>query len=151
MQSYSGTGTPAQDAQLYDRVARNAENACSALEQLLPLTPDAAMKAEMTAQQKKYRHFQNEAQRALQNMGQQQSEPGIMSRLCMDAGIQLKARTDPSNRNLAQMLAEGCAQGVTGCVMARRDNPAAGEGAQKLARELEQFEESAADRWREFL
>ena len=38
MQSYSGAGTPAQDAQLYDRVARNAENACSALEQLLPLT-----------------------------------------------------------------------------------------------------------------
>ena len=144
-------GSPAQDANLYDRIQRNAENACNALSQLIPLTPDSAMKAEMAAQQKKYQQFQRTAQKALADMGQPESSGGIVSRLCMDAGIQLKARTDPSNRNLAQMLAEGCEQGVTGCVMARRDNPTAGQSAQKLARELEQFEESAADRWREFL
>ena len=40
---------------------------------------------------------------------------------------------------------------MTGCVMARRDNPAASENAQRLARELEQFEQNAADRWRDFL
>ena len=84
-------------------------------------------------------------------MGSQASTPGVVGRLCMDVGVQLKARTDPSNRHLAQMLAQGCCLGVTGCVMARRDNPAASENAQRLARELEQFEQNAADRWRDFL
>ena len=111
----------------------------------------ASEQAEMAVQQKKYRQFQAAAQRALESMGSQASTPGVVGRLGMDVGVQLKARTDPSNRHLAQMLAQGCCLGVTGCVMARRDNPAASENAQRLARELEQFEQNAADRWREFL
>lgn len=149
MDAYKAAPTP--DTRLYDRIARNAENACTALSQLMPITPDSAMKAEMAVQRKKYRQFQAAAQRALESMGSQASTPGVVGRLCMDMGVQLKARTDPSNRHLAQMLAQGCCLGVTGCVMARRDNAAASENAQRLARELEQFEQNAADRWRDFL
>lgn len=67
MDAYKAAPTP--DTRLYDRIARNAENACTALSQLMPITPDSAMKAEMAVQRKKYRQFQAAAQRALENMG----------------------------------------------------------------------------------
>lgn len=138
-------------AQLYDRCARNCEQAVDALVQLAPITGNPVMKAEMRSQEKMYRKFRRQAQNGVRQQGAQPSRQGGFSQMCMDMGIQMKARMDPSDRNLAQMLAEGSSQGVTGCVMARRDCTGASDDARLLAEKLERFESEAERKWREFL
>lgn len=145
------TNYSTETAQLYDRIARNCDQAADALAQLIPLTQNPVMRSEMQSQEKVYRSFRRQARAGVKRMGGEPSQPGMLGRMWMDAGIQVKARTDPSDRNLAQMLAEGSSQGVTGCVMARRDCTAASDDARLLAEKLERFEQSAEKKWREFL
>lgn len=145
------TNFSGETAQLYDRIARNCQQATEALAQLIPITENPVMKAEMQSQEKAYHQMRRQAQAGVKRLGGEPSKQGPLSQMCMDVSIQMKARTDPSDRNLAQMLAEGSSQGVTGCVMARRDCLHADGNARLLAEKLERFEADAEKKWREFL
>ncbi len=140
-----------QNIEMLNEVVQNTEMGKNTLEELMTMTRDQALKAEMLRQQKRYRELNQEAHTALAALGQQAKGQSMMAKMNVSMGIRAKTMRDKSTRNIAEMLAEGSGQGVIDCLKAQEDYPQASEGAKDLTRQLLGFQRQAEEKWRSFI
>ena len=96
-----------QNIEMLNEVVQNTEMGKNTLEELMTMTRDQALKAEMLRQQKRYRELNQEAHTALAALGQQAKGQSMMAKMNVSMGIRAKTMRDKSTRNIAEMLAEG--------------------------------------------
>ena len=140
-----------QNLTLLQAVAANSEMGKSALQQITPLTQDAALKAELLREQNIYRQINQEAHTAIAACGEQTKGQGVVAKLGSKMGIAMKTMGQPDTRTLAEMVAEGAQQGVIDCIENLRDCPQATPGAKRLAQRLQDHNQDFAQQMQNFL
>lgn len=140
-----------QNEALLQAVVRGTEMGKNTLRQLLPMTGEPALRAELLRQQREYRRLNQKAHTALAALGTQADGLGVRARTVTRMGVAARARRDPSPEHLARMVVEGSAMGLSDCLGARNDCPCASRGAKKLADRLCQLEREGARNLRTFL
>ena len=136
---------------LLQEIVQNTEMGKNTLDEMIGLTHDQRLKSEMQRQKNEYRRLNQAAHTALAAIGAQAHGQSAAAKMNVSMGIRTRTMLDKSTRNLATMLAEGSGQGVLDCKRAEKDYPTASPGAQKLNRELCEFQTSAETTWREFV
>ena len=136
---------------MLEAVVQNTEMGKNTLAQILPMTGDARLKAELIRQRSGYQELNQEAHAGIDACGGRAQGQSAFAKMNTRMGISLKTLTDKSTRNLATMLAEGSGQGVMDCKRAETDYPQASPGARKLMQQLCAFQEQAEQTWRGFL
>ena len=99
---------------LLEAVVQNTEMGKNTLEQIVPMTEDAAFRAELLRQRNLYRELNQEAHTAIEACGGTAQGQSAMAKFNTKMGISMKTLTDKSTRNLAEMLSEGSSQGSHG-------------------------------------
>lgn len=136
---------------MLQELVQNTEMGKNTLEEMMGLTKDAALKAEMQRQRSEYRRMNQQAHAALDALGCTAKGQSAAARMSVSMGIRTRTMLDKSTRNLATMLAEGSGQGALDCKRAETDYPMASPGARKMMRELCDFQTHAETVWREFV
>lgn len=136
---------------MLQEIVQNTEMGKNTLEEMMGLTHDQALKAEMLRQKNEYRRINQKAHTALDAIGAQAKGQSAAARMSVSMGIRTRTMLDKSSRNLATMLAEGSGQGVMDCKRAEGDYPEVSPGARQLMQELCDFQTSAEQTWREFI
>ncbi len=136
---------------MLQEVVQNTEMGKNTLEELMGLTHDQALKAEMLRQRNEYRRMNQQAHTALDAIGRPAKGQSAAARMSVSMGIRTRTMLDKSTRNLATLLAEGSSQGVLDCKRAESDYPQASPGAHKLMQELCDFQTKAEETWRGFI
>lgn len=136
---------------MLQEIVQNTEMGKNTLEEMMGLTKDQTLKDEMMRQRREYRRINQQAHTALDAIGAEARGQSAAARMSVSMGIRTRTMMDKSTRNLATMLAEGSGQGVMDCKRAETDYPQASPGAQKLNRELCEFQSQAEQTWRGFL
>ena len=126
---------------LLEAVVQNTEMGKNTLERIVPMTEDAAFRAELLRQRNLYRELNQEAHTAIEACGGTAQGQSAMAKFNTKMGISMKTLTDKSTRNLAEMLSEGSSQGVMDCIKSQKDYPGAAPGAKRLMQRLQDLEE----------
>ena len=126
---------------LLEAVVQNTEMGKNTLEQIVPMTEDAAFRAELLRQRNLYRELNQEAHTAIEACGGTAQGQSAMAKFNTKMEISMKTLTDKSTRNLAEMLSEGSSQGVMDCIKSQKDYPGAAPGAKRLMQRLQDLEE----------
>lgn len=136
---------------MLDEVVQNTELGKNTLAELMELTHDPALKAEMVRQQRRYREINQDAHTALAALGVQAKGQSHMAKMNVSMGIRAKTMRDKSTAHIAEMLAQGSSQGVMDCLKAQQNYPHASAGAKSLTDQLLGFQRQAEEKWRAFL
>lgn len=125
---------------LLEAVVQNTEMGKNTLEQMLPLTEDRLLRAELLEEQRGYRTLNQRAHTAIAALGGETEGAGSLEKLGAKMGILSRTLGDHSTKKLAQMLVEGTNAGITACVQAQNGAPNASAGAKQLSDELLEFQ-----------
>lgn len=125
---------------LLQEVARGTEMGKNTLEQMLPLTEDRLLRAELLEEQRGYRSLNQRAHTAIAALGGEAEGAGSLEKLGAKMGIFSRTLGGRSTQKLAQMLVEGTSAGITACVQAQNSAPNASAGARQLSDELLEFQ-----------
>ena len=136
---------------LLEAVVQNTEMGKNTLEQIVPMTDDVQVKAELLRERNIYRELNQEAHTAIEACGGTAQGQSAMAKLNTRMGIGMKTLTDKSTRNLAEMLSEGSSQGVMDCIKSQKDYPDAAPGSKRLMQKVQDFEEDNRIRLERFL
>ena len=136
---------------LLEAVVQNTEMGKNTLEQIIPMTEDAAFRAELLRQQNLYRELNQEAHTAMEACGGTAQGQSTMAKLNTKMGISMKTLTDKSTRNLAEMLTQGSGMGVVDCIKCQKDYPDAAPGSKRLMQRLQDFQEENRLKLEQFL
>lgn len=136
---------------LLEAIAENTEMGKNTLEQILKMTDDATLSAELKREQDVYRQINQRAHAAMADLGGHVRGQTQWAKAMTHMGICMETIKDKSTRKLAEMLIEGSNQGVIDCVKSLTNYPEAGEQAKEMARELEQFQQDSIGRLKKFL
>ena len=136
---------------LLEAVVQNTEMGKNTLEQIVPMTDDVQLKAELLRERNIYRELNQEAHTAIEACGGTAQGQSAMAKLNTRMGIGMKTLTDKSTRNLAEMLSEGSSQGVMDCIKSQKDYPDAAPGSKRLMQKVQDFEEDNRIRLERFL
>ena len=136
---------------LLEAVVQNTEMGKNTLEQIVPMTEDAAFRAELLRERNIYRELNQEAHAAIEACGGTAQGQSTMAKLNTKMGISMKTFTDKSTRNLAEMLTQGSGMGVVDCIKSQKDYPDAAPGSKRLMQKLQDFEEENRLKLEQFL
>lgn len=136
---------------MLNAVVENTEVGKNTLEQILPMAENGLFKAELLAERNTFHAINDEAHLCLAAAGEQAKGQTPMAKMNVKMGIGMKTITDRSTRNLAEMLAEGCGQGVIDCIKSQKDYTDATPGAKKLMQRLQDFEQQSMVKMGEFM
>jgi hypothetical protein len=136
---------------LLEAIAENTEMGKNTLEQILKMTDDATLSAELKREQEYYHDANRRAHAAMADIGGCVRGQTKWAKAMTHMGICMETIKDKSTRKLAEMLIEGSNQGVIDCVKAVSDYPQASEQAVALAKELEDFQQDSIRRLKKFL
>ena len=121
---------------LLQEVARGTEMGKNTLEQMLPLTEDRLLRAELLED----RSLNQRSHTAIAALGGEAEGAGSLEKLGAKMGILSRTLGGRSTQKLAQMLVEGTSAGITACVQAQNSAPNASAGARQLSDELLEFQ-----------
>lgn len=100
------------NTELLNFVYQNSQMGIESLSQLIELSDDEEFKECMEKQLEKYREFNKEARRLLEERGHNEKSIGMFDRLKTYLMINLQTMNDKSASHMAQMLIEGSSMGV---------------------------------------
>ncbi len=129
-----------ENLDLLQQLVRGTEMGKNTLEQMLPLTEDRLLRAELLEEQRGYRTLNQKAHTAVAALGKQAEGAGTLEKLGAKLGVTSRLLGDRSTKKLAEMMVEGTNMGITECVQAQNRNPGASAGAKKLADEVLAFQ-----------
>ncbi len=135
---------------MLEAVVENSEVGKNTLDDILPMAQDGLFKAELLREKNGFHEINGEAHMCLAAAGEQAKGQTPMAKMNVKLGIGMKTIADKSTRNLAEMLAEGCGQGVMDCLKSQKDYPNATPGAKKLMQKLQDFEQDNMVKMGEF-
>ena len=127
---------------------RMGEDACK---QLLELTPDADMRAELERERMCYARAVGAAEEMLSSRGVTPRPKGPMARAGLWMGMQINTATDRSASHIADIVIQGATMGVVELTKARNSNSEADARAQDIAAYLIARQQEAIERLKSFL
>lgn len=136
---------------LLEAVAENAEMGKNTLEQILGMTDDAVLSAELRREQEYYREVSRQAHAQMADVGGVVRGQTKWAKAMTHMGICMETIKDKSTRKFAEMLIEGSNQGVIDCEKAISDYPEATGESIRLARELADFQQESIERLKKLL
>lgn len=136
---------------LLEAIAENTEMGKNTLAQLLDMTADASLSAELERQQQGYRSLNRRAHAAMSEYGGQVHGQSAWAKINTHMGICMETFKDKSTPKLAEMLIEGSNQGIMDCVKSRAEFPDAEVSVMRLSEELEQFQQANVENLKQFL
>ena len=151
MENHAMEHQKSDNLHMLEAVVQNTEMGKNTLAQILPMTGDARLKAELIRQRSGYQELNQEAHAGIDACGGRAQGQSAFAKMNTRMGISLKTLTDKSTRNLAEMLSEGSSQGVMDCITCQKDYPTAAPGTRRLMQRLQAFEEDNRLRLEQFL
>lgn len=139
------------NTELLNFVYQNSQMGIESLSQLIELSDDEEFKECMEKQLEKYREFNKEARRLLEEWGHNEKSIGMFDRLKTYLMINLQTMNDKSASHMAQMLIEGSSMGVTNALQDLRKYEDADTEILRLMRKLYKFEEKNVETYKAFL
>lgn len=139
------------NTELLNFVYQNSQMGIESLSQLIELSDDEEFKACMEKQLEKYREFNKEARRILEEHGHNEKSIGMFDKLKTYLMINLQTMNDKSASHMAQMLIEGSSMGVTNALQDLRKYEEADTEILRLMRKLYKFEEKNVETYKAFL
>lgn len=126
------------DRQMLQYIYQNAEMGRDGISHVLPFVKDAKLAQALTEQQEEYRASCSEAERLLQDKGEEADGSGLMAKVMTRVSSDVQALSDPSPSHIAEMMIQGNTMGVTKMVRHLHDFKPTDQRVQSLAkRQLE--------------
>lgn len=151
LESKKGVRQMSGNTELLNFVYQNSQMGIESLSQLIELSDDEEFKECMEKQLEKYREFNKEARRLLEERGHNEKSIGMFDRLKTYLMINLQTMNDKSASHMAQMLIEGSSMGVTNALQDLRKYEDADTEILRLMRKLYKFEEKNVETYKAFL
>lgn len=151
LESKKGVRQMSGNTELLNFVYQNSQMGIESLSQLIELSDDEEFKACMEKQLEKYREFNKDARRLLEERGHNEKSIGMFDKLKTYLMINLQTMNDKSASHMAQMLIEGSSMGVTNALQDLRKYEDADTEILRLMRKLYKFEEKNVETYKAFL
>ena len=87
--------------ELLAEIYRNCQLALQSINNILPETQDAALKAEIKSQHEEYEHVSGIACRYAKDKGIELKEPGVMKKMMMWGSIKMSTMKDDTRSHIA--------------------------------------------------
>ena len=138
--------------ELLAEIYRNCQLALQSINNILPETQDAALKAEIKSQHEEYERVSGIACRYAKDKGIELKEPGVMKKMMMWGSIKMNTLTDNSRAHIAEMMVQGTVMGITSLRTTASEMPMEGnENILALLDEMIKTEEDMEKKWKEYL
>lgn len=138
--------------ELLAEIYRNCQLALQSINNILPETQDAALKAEIKSQHEEYERVSGIACRYAKDKGIELKEPGMMKKVMMWSSIKINTMKDDTRSHIAEMMIQGTVMGITALRASLSDSEAdCDEEILNLAKDLLKSEEVFEERLKAFL
>ncbi len=133
-------------------IYRNCQLALQSINNILPETQDAALKAEIKSQHEEYERVSGIACRYAKDKGIELKEPGMMKKMMMWGSIKMSTMKDDTRSHIAEMMVQGTVMGITALRSSISDiDEGCDDEIVSLAKELLKSEEIFEERLKAFL
>lgn len=138
--------------ELLAEIYRNCQLALQSINNILPETQDAALKAEIKSQHEEYERVSGIACRYAKDKGIELKEPGVMKKMMMWGSIKMSTMKDDTRSHIAEMMVQGTVMGITALKTSYRDMPEnANHEIRTLCEEMIRLEEGFEETWKSYL
>lgn len=137
--------------QLLNHIYQTAEMGREGIHSVLKYTQDPKLAGVLNSQYAEYEKLQNAAGSLLQARGEPPKGLGPVAKASSEVMSTMKAMTDRSATNIAEMMIQGSTMGVTKSLRTIRDCDLRDEGVRHLADRLLKTEQANIEEMKRFL
>lgn len=137
--------------QLLNHIYQTAEMGREGIQSVLKYTEDPKLAGTLNSQYTEYGKLQNAAGSLLQARGEAPKGLGPVAKASSEVMSTVKAMTDRSSANIAEMMIQGSTMGVTKSLRTIRDCDLRDEGVRRLADKLLKTEQANIEEMKRFL
>lgn len=139
------------ETQLLNHIYQTAEMGQEGIQSVLKYTDHPELIRTLNSQLSEYGKLQSSAGSMLQARGETPKGLGTMTKISSEAMSAMKAMTDRSATNIAEMMIQGSTMGVTKSIRTIRDCDLKDESVRKLADKLLKTEQTNIEELKQFL
>ena len=139
------------ESQLLNHIYQTAEMGQEGIRSVLKYTDEPQLTRALNSQLAEYEQLQNSAGSMLQARGEQPKGLGPMVKASSEVMSTMKAMTDRSATNIAEMMIQGSTMGVTKSLRTIRDCDMKDDGVRRLADKLLKTEQANIEEMKRFL
>ncbi len=139
------------ETQLLNHIYQTAQMGVEGIDTVLRYAKNPRLTDALTAQRTEYEKLQNSADDMLHARGEPSKGISPVARLSSEAMSTMKAMTDRSSTNIAEMMIQGSTMGVTKSLRTIRDTDLKDERVRDLADKLLHTEQSNIEEMKKFL
>ena len=137
--------------QLLNHIYQTAEMGCEGIQSVLRYAQEPRLTEALNSQLSEYEKLQNTAGAMLQARGEPPKGLGPMAKASSEVMSTMKAMTDRSAANIAEMMIQGSTMGVTKSIRTIRDCDLRDDGVRRLASKLVKTEQANIEEMKRFL
>ncbi len=137
--------------QLLNHIYQTAEMGREGIQSVLKYAGEPKLVSALNSQMDEYEQLQNAAGALLQARGEPPKGIGPMARVSSEVMSTMKAMTDRSASNIAEMVIQGSTMGVTKSLRTIRDCDLRDNGVRRLADRLLETERANIEQMKRFL
>lgn len=137
--------------QLLNHIYQTAEMGREGIQSVLKYAGEPKLVSALNSQMDEYEQLQNAAGALLQARGEPPKGIGPMARVSSEVMSTMKAMTDRSASNIAEMMIQGSTMGVTKSLRTIRDCDLRDNGVRRLADRLLETERANIEQMKRFL
>ena len=137
--------------QLLNHIYQTAEMGREGIQSVLKYTGEPKLVSALNSQMDEYEQLQNAAGAMLQARGEPPRGLGPMAKVSSEVMSTMKAMTDRSAANIAEMMIQGSTMGVTKSLRTIRECDLRDEGIRRLADRLLKTEQANIEEMKRFL
>lgn len=137
--------------QLLNHIYQTAEMGREGIQSVLKYTDEPRLVSTLNSQLTEYEQIQNAAGSMLQSRGEPPKGLGPMAKASSEVMSTVKAMTDRSATNIAEMMIQGSTMGVTKSLRTMRDCDVQDDRVRRLADKLLKTEQANIEEMKRFL
>ncbi len=137
--------------QLLNHIYQTAEMGREGIQSVLKYTEEPKLASALNSQLTEYEQLQNAAGAMLQARGEPPHGLGPMAKVSSEVMSTMKAMTDRSAANIAEMMIQGSTMGVTKSLRTIRDCSLESDDVRRLANKLVKTEQANIEEMKRFL
>lgn len=137
--------------QLLNHIYQTAEMGREGIQSVLKYTDEPKLVSALNSQLTEYERLQNDAGSLLHSRGEPPKGLGPVAKASSEVMSAMKAMTDRSATNIAEMMIQGSTMGVTKSLRTIRDCDLKDDGVRRLADRLLKTEQANIEEMKRFL
>ena len=137
--------------QLLNHIYQTAEMGREGIQSVLKYADEPRLVSALTSQLDEYQRLQNDAGALLQSRGEPPKGLGPVAKASSEVMSTMKAMTDRSPANIAEMMIQGSTMGVTKSLRTIRDSGVKDGEVRRLADKLLKTEQANIEEMKQFL